>query len=1121
MATVLVAAIGAYIGNVAVAGGASSLTIGLIAAATAAAAVGAAYLDSRYIYPKLFGTDEPRNPNQVAGIDQMTGDDGSPGNNAWGRAALVGGHVLWFENFEEIANRLTSKKGGGATMTKRLADVGVAWTHGRITSVERIFADQKPFWDRDPNQGFWIDYRVNMIVTGPNLALVAQLDEVPDFDPLFEVANVVKMTGALSTSGGPDGLDGYWRVVSVSGAAVGSVFATIVLSPLSGQTVATGQPGTPESPLKLQRIDLGVVDHLLNYISVQGNSINLRVGYLGPNAQSATKYSRDIRPVFKAGLRVRFENWTPIAINGSYEITQVLGNLPGGGIIVNFARVGGGNAIAPSPTSSPANNPYRIMIEEPFGFYEFSEGQELTTYFGTETEGPDPDLAAIYGSVNTHGYRGISRSTIRNYNLSNFGDRVGAMASVVRISDSHSTHDPIRELVAEAYGGDYSRVDLSALPPQSLLGFARRGQQPTSSVLQPLAIAYGIESQEVGRQHRFFSPQTADVVQLGRADFGAFRDQSESRRPPFSHTRIPDRDLPRILSLFYRDPVYDYARREQIARAEIPTSATSDQTVLDVDPVCLWPWDAQNAVRRLYSQSLVARDQGEINLPPSRCYVLPNDRVTFSALDLQDEVCTLVAGEVDHVAALLPIYAGTATIEIEWEQAGNCRLVEFGAGVWVGFPAGVTVTSNSVNYTTGAIEIAASDDTVVAARLRYRFDNPWRMRVQRVVRRTNRITTAELVQVAERFTKIGSPVQFTAPAYQPTIRVGTLRFEVLDVPAITPELYEGDAQGVLWVACPLPGSDWNGAAAYTSVDGTNWTARGVITTPTPIGTATTALAAGNPATWDWANTVTVQMDYGEPETHTPEQIDQGAGVGLLGSEILAWREAVANEDGTFTLRGLLRGMRNTEAAMAGHAIGDRFVILQGAGAPSGTPNASGLWDDWRTLPGHPLLGLSRWFRAAPVGAVVATTDQAKQLTLRGASRRPWSVVAVQQGPIGTRGVEFDPQARGYSAAEWLTTDVCVRWWRRHRGSWSIESPYPLWEPYERYRVTVRRNGNVVLQTHVGSPQVGALFVVPTFRLTVSEQSTLGFVSGNTAQIDIEHAGQFEYSPATSISWTIP
>lgn len=64
------------------------------------------------------------------------------------------------------------------------------------------------------------------------------------------------------------------------------------------------------------------------------------------------------------------------------------------------------------------------------------------------------------------------------------------------------------------------------------------------------------------------------------------------------------------------------------------------------------------------------------------------------------------------------------------------------------------------------------------------------------------------------------------------------------------------------------------------------------------------------------------------ETVSQEEMLAGANAALVGDEVIQFREADQNDDGTWSLRGILRGRRGTQYAVGTHAIGDRFVLLQ-------------------------------------------------------------------------------------------------------------------------------------------------------------------------------------------------
>lgn len=1133
MATIAVAAVGAVVTK-----GLTGLNLALVTSAVAAASIGAAYIDQRYIYPALFGKDRPQTPN-ITGIDEMTGDDGAPGHTSWGRMALCGGHVLFFENYEiQDVGGGGSKKGTGVPAFKRrIADVGIGWTRNLITSCEQILADQKVFWRREPNNVIWSDYRVEVSVFtwpsgGPTvIRYVPNTGDVQNPGQLFVIGDVVKVENSPTAA-----LNGYWRVhwVLSAGAGGGAPFGAFDLVPLEGQTPTAGSPGTSVSPMRVRRIDASIIDYtqFFRQLPVSGSdwlSCTVQRYPVAPGGSSLlpqqdSHYWRRPSLIFTQGTIVRFENFAN-DVNGLWEVVRVSPSNYFGPLgdtwddEINFRRVQSIGTVAVPVHTSPTNVG-RIVIALDEGFLEPDPQQTLQHYLGTEDQGPDVDLLGVYGTGNVHGYRGLARTTIRKLNLTNFGDRVPQFSAAVKVSDSHTTHDVIRDLMREAFEGDDSRYDLSKLESNALLGYTRRGRQETTTTLQPLAIAYGIESQERGDRWTFFKGKDADVVQLAEDDFGVYVGRENRPGGPFAHQRTQDADLPRSLSVYYRDPLNDFSRTQKNVSTSLPEDGQVEEVAVDLDPLVLYPWDAQNVVNRLFDESLTARDQGKIVVPPSRCDMLPNDRVTFTALNSNQENATIVSGEITHTLAIGGIEPFSVSIELDLESNGRFRIVDDGAGALIGWPEEVTVVDATIDYATGEVVAALGDDAIVSARITYEFPSPWRMRIQRVTRRVNRTTELDLVAVADKFPLVGSPVQFNEPAIAPVVRAAQLRWHVLDIPASQIHPDQSAEPGLFAVAAALPGSEWRGAVLYSSEDGIAYEPRGSIATQSTVGVTTDVLGAGDRYVPDWENSVNVVLDHGELESVGLAELGSftGRNLALIGDEVVAFQSATLEEDGSYTLTGLLRGRRDTEAAMATHVAGERFVLLDGISFPD-MPTNHGLF---QPLAASTDIGQSRWWRVVPAGGVLDAVEPV-QLAVTGANVRPFRPSNVIQGSIAD--YAYDPDGRkSYDPTAWLARDIVVRWWRRGRqvvGTFAVD---PMPEPVERYEVRIYRNGNELLnrRTIVGAAGTGSPMVHRTFRYTLAEQVADGWTSGDEAAIEVRQFGMAntESLPA-GITWTLP
>ncbi len=1133
MAAIAIAGIGAYAGSAASAAGASGITLALITAATAAAAIGASYIDQRYIYPQLFGSDKPRQ-DVLSGVDVMTGDDGSPGHTSWGRFAMVGGHVLWFENVETTSSTTSTKKGGGVPIPRKIADFGVGWTRNLIARVEQVFADQKVLWRRDPNNVVWVEWRLNVSLTTVTVAndavrLAPQIGGTVELPQIFAAGDVVLMSGNLTLA-----QNGWWRVRRVNTDAA-LPFGHVDLTPLAGQTPAVGTPGTAFAPLEIRRQDGAIVDFTNQILPVSTNDkltmnfVPIPVSGVAAVTDQDSHFWRAPNEVMVPGSLVRLENFSN-AVNGLWKVWTGA-KIPGVGYewVSTILIVPWEGQPVISPTHTSATNPGRILLATDEGFLEPVPGQEMQVYLGTEDQGPDVDLSAIYGAAFTHGYRGLARSTFRNFNLSNWGDRVPSLSASISSNVHHTTHDVIAHLMRECFRGDDARYDLSGLEPDILLGYTRRGVQQSSTTLQPVMMAYGIEAQERGDKWAFFKGADADLHVLREQDLGAHVGRVAVAPEAFKHQRIQDRYLPRRLSIYYRDPTNDFARTQKLARVSRPEDAPDETVAVDVDPLVLYPWDAQNALNRILLNAMVGRDQGTIAVPPSRCDILPNDRVTYTALNWNDEELVIVGGAIDHETQINGIEPFSVSIEVVFETLGTCRLVDDGNGELVGFPVAFTPSTNVVDYDAGTIEFAGDDDLLMG-RLRYEFENDWRMRVQRIQRQRRGVTVCDVMSVAEQFAVSGSPVQINDPGFALVARVANIVAHIIDLPVP----WRMDVPGVYFAAAPQEGSAWRGAGVYASHDGIAYTLRSVIQDSTGMGVTQATLGAGTLDVVDWINEVSVKVEHfggiGPFGSDTLESVSQGAGFNwiLVGDEILAFLEAEQITADEYVLRGLIRGLRDTSAAVSTHTTNERVVMLTALGIdPIATGNILGNGAFFQfDLPGD--IGQNLYVKIVPTGGAL-DDYAATQIAWKAENVRPFTPTGLVQGDILTYGYAWDTIGTTYSAAAWLTTDVVIRWFRRTRALapvFGAGSTEPLLEAIERYEVRVYRNG-VELPARrkiVGGINSGSPFAHRTFRYLLAEQTADGFVSGNTAKFEVRQiglGGQFGYSPFAAITWTVP
>ncbi len=252
--------------------------------------------------------------------------------------------------------------------------------------------------------------------------------------------------------------------------------------------------------------------------------------------------------------------------------------------------------------------------------------------------------------------------------------------------------------------------------------------------------------------------------------------------------------------------------------------------------------------------------------------------------------------------------------------------------------------------------------------------------------------------------------------------LGPTKLELLDVPTLRdvddgPGIYVA-ARGVL--------SGWRGAALYRSIDGGgNYGQIQSILNAAVMGQAETVLGAWNGGNvFDEGNSVEVSVGSGQALASADHvAVLNGANAAILGDEVIQFRTATLAGTHRYRLSGLLRGRLGTEWAMASHAIGERFVLLD-PGRVYRVPIISSE------------IGLERLYKAVTFGEYLDQTE-AKRFTYRGVNLKCLAPVHLRIGK--TNG-----------------GDVHIAWIRRTRigGAWRDFVEASLGETAELYDVEI-------------------------------------------------------------------
>lgn len=233
-----------------------------------------------------------------------------------------------------------------------------------------------------------------------------------------------------------------------------------------------------------------------------------------------------------------------------------------------------------------------------------------------------------------------------------------------------------------------------------------------------------------------------------------------------------------------------------------------------------------------------------------------------------------------------------------------------------------------------------------------------------------------------------------------------------------------------WRGCQIYVSR-NGGASYADVD------NGLILTESTMGFAETALGTLTlTEQFDEGNTVDVRLYEGTLSNVTRDEVLNGANAALLGDEIFQFRTATQLAAQRYRLSGLLRGRLGTDWAVGGHAINERFVLLDRAAMRFLREGSADVNVE------HMLKGVSLGNRLA------GATEQL--FTYAGVNLKPLSVVHL---------------GGGRDSAGNLT----IQWKRRTRlnATWRDYVDAPLGEETESYELDVM-NGATVVRTITAS-----------------------------------------------------
>lgn len=276
----------------------------------------------------------------------------------------------------------------------------------------------------------------------------------------------------------------------------------------------------------------------------------------------------------------------------------------------------------------------------------------------------------------------------------------------------------------------------------------------------------------------------------------------------------------------------------------------------------------------------------------------------------------------------------------------------------------------------------------------------------------------------------------------------------LDLPA-APSLLEafelpwnggGSESGpAVWIAVGAAGPGWTGGALFAETLSGDLAELGIAArAPATMGVAVTALPPHSPHLLDRSSTIEVDLDNPGSAlvSTTLTALLNGENRALIGDELIQFLHAELIAAQRWRLSGLLRGRGGIESAVTGHAVGERFILLDSQLVTLPLPQPSGGFSGRLAL-----IGLGD---AAPVLAPVR---------LPGLTCQPLAPVHGRASVTGAGGLALD-------------------WLRRARGAWRWpdQVEVSLVEQAEAWEIELRDAAATLARWTANSP---ALLIPPT------------------------------------------
>lgn len=632
----------------------------------------------------------------------------------------------------------------------------------------------------------------------------------------------------------------------------------------------------------------------------------------------------------------------------------------------------------------------------------------VRVYLGNETQLPDPLIQTDLGADSTPAYRGRAYLVFDRLPLTDYGNAFPAVSAEVLtagvkdgdrwVAQSVPLSQVVTDICTEV-GYSPSDLDVTELENIDVRGFWVNTSSPAAENLQALRQLYFFDVAETAlgklrfvKAQRGEDPVSVPLSAMGVHPYGNTRPERYRQR------RSQETNLPSRVTVVFPDPHVQYREGQQLSPVRVTQSlnetsisalavlsASEAKTIADINLFLAW------VGRRRYDfalgmQAYLLEPSDLLDLPFFGNETAAIARLTMGA-NLQFEIeAVAYAGHLyDHRARVKQPYA----YEFTAEPGNSSTIIPSPILEWVELRSEGTVYQEGPDYT---INLESGQIAIV-----------------------NGGAITEATPVTANFYAEESDLGSSFGLEGPT------DLRILDAPLLS----DRDSDyGVYAVA--TGGAFWRRASLFVKAENeTDYTfARELLRAE--VGQTVTALPVADALTIDEGSVLRVSVPNGSLESVTLMQLVGGANTALVGNEVIRFRTATLVSSDTWDLTGLVRGVRGTQNRIAGHSIGERFILLRNAGNVEGSVQDVGAQIEFKAL----------------------TSGQALE-----------EVTAIVVTPVPERLRPYPPNILSVEG----TGTVTVTWARcdRRAAAYPLFAIVPLSEAMEKYRVELRRSGSVV------------------------------------------------------------